>query len=360
LETFTPRQLRLMMVLTPWDRRMTYGEQIREEMKSRESQLRNFFGNIDVAIRKTGGSGGLSAPGPQKWYPEEQTLSAALTVAAESVRARLMDSVDTRGAMDALSELIKAVNMYLLTRQDSDVLPPQAFLLKQAASFVTKILSVFGLAPSSGDAVGMGAEDGADGAGSDAKTAAVLDAFCSFRDGIRAAARAGAAQKEFLTACDEVRDNAMINLGIRLEDQSDGGSVWKTEDPAVLRAEREEKLAIVAAAAAKKIKTKLEATRRDLDKFEKLAALPSPQEALQEKYSKFNEETGEPTHDAKGTALDGKALDKAKKEIEKQKKIRAPLEKRLADDGPGFLDALKADIDALEAKLAGLEVSSSS
>ncbi|KAL4548554.1 hypothetical protein Ndes2526B_g01118 [Nannochloris sp. 'desiccata'] len=290
LETFSPRQLRLMMVLTPWDRRMSYGEQIREEMKARESQLRNFFGNVNVAIRKSGGSGGLSAPGPQKWYQEEQTLFTALTVAEKTVRARLMDSIDTRGAMDALSELIKAVNLYLLTRQDAAGPQPQAFLLKQSASFITKILSVFGLAPSAGDAIGMVAEDGANGAGSDEKTAAVLDAFCSFRDGIRAAARAGAAQREFLTICDDVRDNAMINLGIRLEDQADGGSVWKTEDPAVLRAERDEKLTAVAAAAAKKIRSKLDATRRDLEKFEKLAALPSPQEALKEKYLKFSEE----------------------------------------------------------------------
>ncbi len=335
---------------------MSYGNQICDEMKARESQLRNFFGNVDVAIRKTGGAGGLSAPGPQKWYQEEQTLSTALTVAAETVRARLMDSIDTRGAMDALSELIKAVNLYLLARQDANGPQPQAFLLKQAASFITKILSVFGLAPSAGDAIGMGAEGDADGAGSDAKTAAVLDAFCSFRDGIRAAARAGAAHKEFLSACDDVRDEAMINLGIRLEDLADGGSIWKTEDPAVLRAERDEKRAAVAAAAAKKLRSKLEASRRDLEKFEKLAAMPSPQEALKEKYSKFSEETGEPTHDAEGAVLEGKALDKAKKEIEKQKKVRAPLEKRLAEDGPGFLDAIKADVAALEAQLASMEV----
>jgi cysteinyl-tRNA synthetase len=335
---------------------MSYGEQVREEMKARESQLRNFFGNVNVAIRKSGGTMGLSAPGPQKWDREEHILYSALTVAGETVRARLMDSIDTRGAMDAISELIKAVNLYLLARQDSTGPQPQAFLLKQSASFITKILSVFGLAPSAGDAIGISAEDGTDGAGSDEKTAAVLDAFCSFRDRIRAAARAGAAQKDFLTACDVVRDNAMIDLGIRLEDQADGGSVWKTEEPAVLRAERDEKLAAIAAAAAKKIRSKLDSARRDLEKFEKLAALPSPQEALKEKYSKFSEETGEPTHDAEGAVLEGKALDKAKKEIEKQKKIRAPLEKRLAEDGPGFLDALKVDVAALEANLAGLEV----
>lgn len=31
--------------------------------------------------------------------------------------------------------------------------------------------------------------------------------------------------------------------------------------------------------------------------------------------------TGEPTHDKEGAALEGKALDKARKEVEKQKKV---------------------------------------
>ena len=281
-----------------------------------------------------------------------------MTAASEAVRARLLDSIDTRGAMDALSDLIKAVNVYLTTRQDASGPPPQAFLLRQAAAFVTRILSVFGLAPSAGDVLGMGAEGGEPNTASDTKTAAVLDAFCAFRDSMRAAARRGAPPNEFLSACDEVRDGIMVDLGIRLEDKSDGGSVWKTEDPAVLRAEREEKAQAVAAAAAKKLKSKLDAVKRDLDKFEKIAALPSPQEVLKEKYSQFDGTTGEPTHDAQGVALEGKALDKAKKDLEKQKKVRAPLEKRIADDGPEFLNSLKAEVAALEAQLQSMSVGS--
>lgn len=351
LQTFTPRQLRLMMVLTPWDRRMAYGEQVREEMRAREAQLRNFFGNVDVGIRRGGGA--TAAPGPQKWAAEEATLAVALRVAGETVHARLLDSIDTRGAMDALSDLIKAVNLYLSSREDPEGPPPQAFLLRQAAAYVTKILAAFGLAPAAGDALGMG-DGGAAGAGADAKAAAVLDAFCAFRDGVRAAARASAPHKEFLCACDGVRDGAMVDLGIRLEDKADGGSVWKTDDPAVLRAEREEKAAAAAAAAAKKMRARLDAARRDVDKFEKLAALPPPEEALKEKYSAFDGATGEPTHDAAGAALEGKSAEKAKKEVEKARKVRAPLEKRLEEEGPGFLDALRAEVAALEAQLAAL------
>ena len=350
---------------------MAYGQHIREEMKSKEAQLRNFFGNIDVAIRR--GGGGFAAPGPQKWDEEEQTLATALKTTAATVHARLLDSIDTRGAMDALSDLIKAVNVYLAAREDPQGPEPRAFLLRQAATYVTKILSVFGITPGAGDAVGMpataegSASAGATtGVGAEAKTtAAVLDAFCGFRDVVRGLARNGAPPRDVLSACDDVRDHAMVDLGIRLEDKADGGSVWKGEDPGVLKAERDEKAAAVAAAMKKKLKTKLEAARKELDKYEKLSVLPSVQEALKEKYSKFNESGGgggggggggEPTHDAEGNALEGKALDKAKKEFEKQKKIRAPLEKRVAEEGAGFLDGLRRDIDALQVQLEQMQV----
>lgn len=126
--------------------------------------------------------------------------------------------------------------------------------------------------------------------------------------------------------------------------------------------------------------------------------------------------TGEPTHDKEGAALEGKALDKARKEVEKQKKasfsgglelfvwasadrpamfccwrgtprqastsllhasccpparlpprmnerlppqVRAPLETKLAKE-PTFLATLAADVAALTAELAALGVNGSS
>lgn len=51
LTAFTPRQLRLMFVLQPWNRPMVYGEQSRNEVRAREGQLKNFFQNVDAAVR---------------------------------------------------------------------------------------------------------------------------------------------------------------------------------------------------------------------------------------------------------------------------------------------------------------------
>eukprot|EP00198_Chlamydomonas_reinhardtii_P013988 XP_001703325.1 predicted protein [Chlamydomonas reinhardtii] len=81
--------------------------------------------------------------------------------------------------------------------------------------------------------------------------------------------------------------------------------------------------------------------------------LYTPQEALADKYSKFDEASGEPTHDKEGNALEGKAKDKARKDYEKAAKVREPLSKKLAED-PAALDKMKAEVEELRQQLAAL------
>ena len=345
LTVFTPRQLRLMMALNPWDRRMAYGVQVQEEVKARESQLKNFFSNVDVAIRKSSQS-----DHPQKWYQEEISLSQACQSASAAIHASFLDSINTRGALDACADLIKATNLYLSSRRGIDGPIAQPLLLRQCAALVTKTLSVMGLTPFTWDVLGMddlGSNDSASGK----KTDSILDVFSEFRDKVRNLAKTGAVPGEYLKCCDCVRDDALVDLGVRLEDTADGASVWKMDDPAVLKKEREEKLAAIASAARKKLETKIENLKRDIAKFEKLEALPSPQESLSSKYSAFGHD-GYPTADADGNALEGKAVDKAKKEIEKAKKVRQPYEKKVSEQGPGFLDDMKNQLAQLESELA--------
>lgn len=342
LEVFTPRQLRLMMALNPWDRRMAYGVQVQEEVKSRESQLKNFFSNVEVAMR--------SAPesGSQKWLNEEIDLSQACQSAAATIHSSFLDSINTRGALDACSDLVKSTNVYISSRTGPEAPPPQPLLLRQVAALVTKTLSVMGLTPFTNDNLGL--DDYGKELGSNNKTENILDAFCCFRDQVRNLAKNGSAPKDFLQCCDCVRDDALVDIGIRLEDTSGGASVWKMDDPEVLRKERDEKLAAIAAVARKKLVSKIDALKREIAKMETLQSLPSIQESLSSKYSKFDAD-GYPTHDADGNGLEGKPLDKSKKEVEKAKKVRQPLEKKIAEFGPGFLDDMRTSLEDLENQL---------
>jgi hypothetical protein len=40
-----------MFCLQPWGKTMNYGDNARAEMKAREAALRNFFQNVEVAVR---------------------------------------------------------------------------------------------------------------------------------------------------------------------------------------------------------------------------------------------------------------------------------------------------------------------
>jgi cysteinyl-tRNA synthetase len=344
LDIFTPRQLRLMMALNPWDRRMAYGPQVQEEVKSRESQLKNFFSNVEVAMRQA------CPQGSQKWLDDEITLSRACQIAAATIHSSFLDSINTRGALDACGDLIKATNVYISSRTGPDAPPPQGLLLRQVAALVTRTLSVMGLTPLTYDALGMDGHTGE--AGSDNKTESILDAFCCFRDQVRNLAKNGSTSKDFLQCCDCVRDDAFVDIGVRLEDTPGGASIWKLDNPEILRKERDEKMAAVALVARKKIVSKIDNLNREITKMETLQALPSIQESLSAKYSKFDAD-GYPTHDAEGNILEGKPLDKSKKEVDKAKKVRLPFEKKVAELGPGFLDDLRQTVVELESQLNG-------
>uniref|UniRef100_A0A383W906 cysteine--tRNA ligase n=1 Tax=Tetradesmus obliquus TaxID=3088 RepID=A0A383W906_TETOB len=400
LTQFSARQLRLMFLLAPWNKTVSYGETMRAEMRAKEQAIKNFFQNVDVALREGEAKQSQTAA---KWGEDEMALSAALQEAQVKVHEALTDNINTAAALEALSGLIKATNLYLAGKQAaaaaaaadgssvSGLLPagPQPLLLRKAAAFMTRILSVMGVLPGPSDTPGFGGEGGA---ASDAAGASYLDAFAMFRDEIRGLSKAKAAHGELLAACDRVRDDtlpqlgvrledrpdgksivpllcdgssciemaqhaqcddALPQLGVRLEDRPDGKAIWKLDDPAVLATEQAERQAAAAEAARRKLANALDKKVKELDKLQKLAALPSEREALADRYSAFDE-AGEPTHDKDGTLLEGKAKDKARKDLEKARKVREPLTKKLAED-PNALAAMEAEVAELTAQIAAMQ-----
>lgn len=61
-----------MFIMAPWNKTISYGETMRAEMRSREAALKNFFQNVDVAIREgsrdeAGTSGKWQVRGQGAW-----------------------------------------------------------------------------------------------------------------------------------------------------------------------------------------------------------------------------------------------------------------------------------------------------
>ncbi|GFH31790.1 tRNA-synt_1e domain-containing protein, partial [Haematococcus lacustris] len=339
LQSFSARQLRLMFAMQPWNKPMVYGEQARGEMKARESQIKNFFQNIEVAMRSAEAHPGMAT----RWQAPELELSRRLQAVQEAVHTALCDNINTAAAMDALSDLIKAVNIYLAKLQVRSLAKAKgdaaAFLAAAAAAQASSLPSLRAMPEAN--------------PGSLAST--LLDTYAAFTSEVHDQSRAqpdGLSQM-LLASCDRLRDTTLVDLGVRLEDKPDGKAVWKLDDPAAMRAELAERAAQVADAARKKLEGALERKTKELEKMQGLLALPPVEVALADKYSKFDSGNGEPSHDKDGNELDGKAKDKARKEFEKAKKVREPLVKKLAEE-PTFFENLQSEILTLQAQLQQL------
>jgi cysteinyl-tRNA synthetase len=103
-------------------------------------------------------------PPPPHTQDDEVSLSNSIQESQAKVHEALLDNINTGAALDALGSLIKATNQYLATKHSaaaggdaaaaaaagaSGLAPagPQPLLLRKAAAYVTRILSVFGLLP---------------------------------------------------------------------------------------------------------------------------------------------------------------------------------------------------------------------
>ncbi|CAI5537262.1 unnamed protein product [Closterium sp. Naga37s-1] len=295
--------------------------------------------------------------GEEAWSELEKILNAAVATAQAEVRARLEDNFDTAGAIAALFDLISATNVYL---KDTSAKKrrPRPLLLQSAAQFVSRILQIFGLLDSSLDSFGMTAGGAAAGAqGEQSKEAIVvpyIQGFSTFRDDVRAAVRRNATKDELLSLTDKVRDHAMVDLGIRCEDRGGAGAeaaVVKLDDPKVLRAERDERIAKAAAEAKRKLQTKLAAKLKDLERWQSASVPPSDifRKAV-DKYSAWDDK-GVPTHDKDGKELSAKAKKGVDKELKKAEESFAKYQQKMGEY-PGFLDSLSEEVARLEAELS--------
>lgn len=147
--------------------------------------------------------------------------------------------------------------------------------------------------------------------------------------------------------CFDVQD-----LGVRLEDKPEG-FVWKLDDAALLRRERQEKAKAASEAARKKLENKLQKAQLDLEKM--MAAMTCPAEAFaaqKDKYSQFDA-GGIPTHNSAGEELNKSARKNAEKEFKRREGEHAKYQEAVAKK-PDFIAALQADIDEMTKQIAAL------
>jgi cysteinyl-tRNA synthetase len=308
LEKFSARQLRFLFLLHNWEDNLDYSVKQMEQAIGFEKTVTEFFLNVKHFLRKDfrPDSAGCYA----KWGKEELALSDVYAVRRAAVHLALCDSVNTSGACEALRLLIGDVNRYLKVREDAKKQKPDCVLLRQIAIFVSDLLGVFGL---SGAGIGLGEGAGTTaGANREEILMPLLDVLAEFRESVRTTGREKGI-RELLQKCDELRDDVLPDLGVRLEDK-EGGAVVKLVDRDILMREREQALKLKAEMAAEKEKKRAEREAKEAAK-----RIP-PQDLFRSDTSKWGawDNDGIPTHDVAGEQLPKKTRKKLEKAFEAQ------------------------------------------
>ncbi|KAJ2720455.1 cysteinyl-tRNA synthetase [Coemansia sp. Benny D115] len=331
LKKNTARQLRTLFLLSKWDSRLDYSMTSIDESVAIDRSFDNFFSNVSALLRDAR-MRQEEFEGKRRFCAPELELQDALIDTKQQVHEALLDSFDTPKAMRALQSIVARTNTYL--QRGRAAIDPQ--IVEMVGAYVTRILSVFGLASGNGSQIGWGAGSGETGAEGSADRESVLMPVASvlsdFRDTVREIALSGGDKKALLELCDRVRDKDLPDLGIVIDDHGDGRALVKFADPEEIRRERAARQAEEDAKRAKKEAQARAAEEKRLEKLAKGKLAPvdlfrTPE--MLELYSEWNEQ-GMPTKDKAGEDLPKSKLKKLEKLYAAQEKLHAEYLKSLS------------------------------
>jgi cysteinyl-tRNA synthetase len=299
---------------------MDYGEETMAHAVTTGKLFSEFFHNVKAILRKFGSISGST----QFVGPSEEAMLVKLESAKFGVRTALLDDFDTPKAIAVMIDLVKETNKYM----ELNAMSMSTVVLTSVAKYITFILHVFGLIPDaadigfpldSGDGLINASSDSSGGVGGKSREdvmAPLLDVLANFRAAVRLAALSGDTSS-ILRLNDQLRDDVLPDLGVRMEDKGSGANtttVWKLDNPETLRRERKQK---EEAREAKELE-KQQAAKLQAERAARAMIPPADLFRGQtDLYSQFDE-SGMPTHDAKGEPLSKSSVKKLQKEFEKQ------------------------------------------
>ncbi|XP_035891839.1 cysteine--tRNA ligase, cytoplasmic [Anopheles stephensi] len=322
LEKHTATQLRLAFLLHSWKDTLDYSENTMEMAVQYERFLNEFFLNVKDLTRHV--QTGPARDAFDRWGSDEADLQQKFADGRAAIHEALCDNVDTRTALDVMRGLVSACNVYIKAHRSSGF---NALLLRRVASYCTDLLHIFGAINGPRGGIGFPISSGAAGAGTgmagdlEQTVMPYLQALAEFRNAVREQAR-GIKATEILQLCDQLRDDVLPGLGVRLEDREGAPSALKLVPAEVLLREREAKRAEENRKAAEKERKKAEAAAAQAakDALRKINPIEMFRSET-DKYSAFDEATGLPTHDTEGKEV-------SKGQLKKLQKLQQAQEKR--------------------------------
>uniref|UniRef100_A0A673K1U6 Cysteine--tRNA ligase, cytoplasmic n=1 Tax=Sinocyclocheilus rhinocerous TaxID=307959 RepID=A0A673K1U6_9TELE len=314
LAKHTARQLRLAFLMHSWKDTLDYSNNTMESAIQYERFINEFFLNVKDILRSPTDITGQF----EKWEAEEIELNKSFYVKKTSVHEALCDNIDTRSALEEMRALVGQSNTYMAARRSAK-LPPNRMLLQSIALYLTDMLKTFGAIEGSEP---IGFPVGGNGQNADLESTVMpyLSVLSDFREDVRKIAREKKVT-ELLRLCDELRDDTLPELGVRLEDRDGLPTSVKLVDKETLLKEREEKKKMEDEKKKKKEEAARKKQEQEMAKLAKMKVKPSEMfRSETDKYSNFDE-TGFPTHDAEGKELSKGLAKKLRKLYEAQEKL---------------------------------------
>ena len=205
LETYTPRQLRILFLLHHYRATLNYSDHAMETAVNMENVFNEFLSQTRALIDKSDVA---------KWTERDCEVENKFEIIKVAIDQSLRNDFDTPRVLELIGDLIKTIYIYM----NSD--PLNVYLIRSIRAYIVKMLTTFGL---DFDTVKSQSD----------LLPAVLDAMTGFRDRLRKIIKdpkfndIKSLRQEIFKLSDQYRDNTLPSIGIAIDDKPDGTSIWK-------------------------------------------------------------------------------------------------------------------------------------
>ncbi len=215
-KVYNANTIRLYFLRHKWDGVMDFTEDGIKEAQSNEKYISEFFQNLKVYIR------GNSLQRDLKFDEVDQKLFKFFESTKQEIHAKLCDSFNTGDSLKLIFDLISKTYNYEEETRSKKTLKLQ--LIYNIGQYIAYILKCFGMVYRT-EFIEYFITDSGTGSKEEI-LAPYIDLIASFRDKIKAVASSkvgillkGKEPKLLFELCDLLRDEQLVNLGVKLEDR---------------------------------------------------------------------------------------------------------------------------------------------
>ena len=306
ISLYTPNAFRLYFCNSKWDGDMDFTENGLSMASANDKKISEFFQNIKVWSRENDLKKNL------KLDNEDSALNNFFLEAKKNIHAYFCDNFNTPGVVSTILDLIKKTYEY--QEKTEKVKTLKLHLIYTVGKYISDILKCLGLVYNT-DFVDYFRTNGEGDSNKNAEEILTpyMDVLTKFRHEVKNAIVVEKDEKKILKLCDQLRDDILPELGVRIEDKGNEGSLWKFFDKEQYMKEKEKE---------KELKENKKKQKEEEAKQRELKLSMSAKEyyaTLTDKYSAFDE-LGIPIKNAKGNDISKEQYNKLKKEFAKHDK----------------------------------------